>query len=109
MFGTYDIVKHARGDGLFCTPGLPIADSFEVRGNELVPLRKASLDLLSESDIECLDQAIRVYGRLSFSVLKERSHDQAYRAADRNDFISLESLATSLPDGESLLKHLQDD
>ena len=107
--GMYDMVKCARGDGITCWPELRIADSLEVRGNQLVPLRKANRDLLGESDEECLDKAIQTYKRMPFGMLKERSHDEAYKAADRSDFISLEDLAKSLPDGEELLAHLQDD
>ncbi len=104
--GAYDLVKYARGDGL-CWLNIPIEEAFSVQGYSIVPHRRANLDLLSESDIECLDAAIKGYGHLSFGELKKRSHDKAYEAADQNDFIPLEAIVKTLPDGELLLDYLQ--
>jgi uncharacterized phage-associated protein len=106
--GTYDIIKHARGDG-FCwaDTDVPITEAFEVQGYNIVPLREPDLELLSDSDIECLDMAIEKYGHLSFSKLKRLSHDAACKSADRNDFISLEAIVKTLPNSDLLLDYIQ--
>jgi len=104
--GTYDLIKYARGDGL-CWMNVPITEEFSIQGYTVVPHRKANLDLLSESDLECLNAAIERYGHLSFSQLKDLSHDAAYKASDENDFISLESIVKTLPDGDLLLNYIQ--
>jgi uncharacterized phage-associated protein len=104
--GLYDIVKYARGDG-FCWLEVPINEVFGVRGHEIVPYRSAHLDFLSESDIECLDAAIKEYGHLSFGRLKELSHDDAFRSSDENDFIPLDAIVNALPNGETLLDFLK--
>jgi uncharacterized phage-associated protein len=106
--GAYDLVKAARG-GEWCWPGIEVNEAFSVtdRNRIIVPHREADLDLLSETDVECLDEAIERYGGLSFERLKELSHDEAYQTADQNDFISLEAIVSTLPDSEELLEYLQ--
>jgi uncharacterized phage-associated protein len=106
--GAYDLIKYARGDGL-CWSSIPIEEAFTVQGYNIVPHRRANLDLLSESDVECLDAAIAQYGHLSFRKLRAICHnDAAYKAADENDVIPLEAIVRTLPDGELLLDYLQD-
>lgn len=108
--GMYDLIKTARGDGC-CFAHLRLPESLAVAldGKTILPKRPPNTDLLSESEMECLDSAVSEYGSLSFGKLKELSHrDAAYRAADRNDFMSLESIVESLPEGDILLAHLND-
>lgn len=105
--GAYDIVKHIRGDGYAHFDDC-FAESFELQGNKICPLKEPELDLLSDSDIECLNEAIKEYGHLSFGKLKNLSHDEAFKSADQDDFISLEAITGTLEDGDLLLKHLQE-
>ena len=103
--GAYDLIKYARGDGV-CWNSIPVTEAFAVQGRTIIPHRKARLDSLSESEIKCLDAAIKLYGRLSFGRLRDLSHDEAFQAADENDFIPLEAIVKTLPDGELLLDYL---
>lgn len=108
--GTYDMIKFVRGDGIYEFCDLHIKESFHMEKYHIVPHREPRLELLSESEIECLDSALTNYGRMSFSRLKELSHrDKAYQSADENDFIPLEAIIKSLPSSEALLEYLQDD
>ena len=104
--GAYDLVKIARGDG-FNFIDIPVDEAFVVRDNVITTHREANLDLLSESDIECLNSAIQQYGPLSFHELRERSHDIAFTSADENDFISLDAIINSLPNSETLLDYVR--
>ncbi len=105
--GTYDLIKYARGDGFFLLD-IPIQEAFAVHGYDIVPHRKANLDFLSESDIECLDVAIKKYGRMSFGQLRKISHDEeAFQSADRNEFISLKAIVRSLPDSDQLWDYIK--
>lgn len=106
--GAYDLVKNARGDSC-CFPHLQVPDAFKVDSSyNIMPRRKPNLDLLSESDRECLDAAISRYGHMPFPQLREISHqERAHQEADENDFISLETLVQDLPDGEDLLEYLR--
>jgi uncharacterized phage-associated protein len=104
--GAYDLVKSERED-VGCWTGFAKPDAFTVVGNDIVPKRAAKLDLLSESDRECLDAALKKYGHLPFGALVEISHqDKAYKAADENDFIPLEVIVGNLPNGDALLEYL---
>lgn len=59
--------------------------------------------------MECLEQSVDEYGGKTFAELKAISHQEpAFREADPNDFIPLESLVRSLPDGEALWDYLTD-
>jgi len=107
--GVYDMIKYVRGDGFILTE-IPLGESFTIDGYNIIPLRKANIDLLSESDIECLDKAIKKYGTLPFSELKRLSHnDAAYIDADENDVISLDAIVRSLPNCEILFDYLHAD
>lgn len=104
--GTYDILKHVRGDGLPC-PVPHVVESFKVEdGKKVVPLKDADLDALSESEKECLDAAIAKYGKMSFKKLTDISHDKAWESADENEFIEVEQIAATLPDAKHLLEYL---
>ncbi len=104
--GTYDILKHVRGDGLPCL--VPhAAESFSVEnGNRVIPLKDADLGVLSDSERECLDAAITKYGKMPFKKLTELSHDRAWNSADENEFIEVEQIVATLPDTKHLLEHL---
>lgn len=108
--GAYDLVKYARGDGL-CLPGSSISLPFAVDGYSILPKRVANQDMLSKSDIECLDEAIRRYGSMSFSRLMRASHDDpAYKDArqSHDHFISLETIVKSLPNSDLVLEYIAD-
>jgi uncharacterized phage-associated protein len=103
----YDMLKAMR-DGVwqFSYPELDAA--FAVEGNHrIVPQRPPDLEWLSESELRCMDDALRKYDRLSFHRLTQLSHDQAWKSADENDEISLEALVRSLDNAEGLLQHLK--
>lgn len=107
--GAYDIMKYAR-DGPTPFFNLPeAADAVSVVGDyEIAPLRDADQDALSESERECLDEAIQQYGALPFRKLADVSHDSAWHSADENEAISLAAIAESLPDAEDLRDYLRD-
>ncbi|MFO1353030.1 MAG: Panacea domain-containing protein [Gammaproteobacteria bacterium] len=98
--GAYDILKSADD-----TEG---SRPFGMDGYDVRTFRKADESVFSESDIKMLDESISRYGRLSFGDLCKQSHDAAYKSADFNDAMSLESIIKTLPSGEKLLQHLND-
>ena len=105
--GIYDILKAVRGDSIL--DSTPFQDAFEVVGRYTVrPLRDADPDCFSDSELECLDEAIETYGAKSFRELTELSHDEAWHAADENDIIELEYIAGTFEDAGDLLEHLSD-
>ena len=107
--GTYDLVKYVR-NGWQDIIDLPLADAFEIDGYVIKPLREPDTSVLSESEIECLDEAISKFGKMSFGQLKDLSHkDPAYKSADENDFISVEEFVKSVEGGEELWDYLTND
>jgi len=104
----YDMIKHVRGDGtIFKSEYDSLMKEFSINGNNIIPLREPNLELLSESDIKCLENSINENQLLTFEQLKSKSHDTAYKSADENDFISVENIAKSLEDGDKLIDYLQ--
>ncbi|HET6724413.1 MAG TPA: Panacea domain-containing protein [Gammaproteobacteria bacterium] len=105
---TYDMLKAVRDNHPWHPQYETLCESFEVRNNYRIFAKKApDYQLLSKSDTMCLDQAIKTYGRMSFSKLTEASHDEAWKSADENDAISMEAIVRSLPDGDILMEHLR--
>ncbi len=101
----YDIVKQVRGDGSYVAPGAE--EYLSMNGTDIIAHRDPDIDLLSESDVECLDEAIEQYGNMSFPQLREISHeDEAFQSADQNGFMSLVTVAKSLPNSDELLEYL---
>lgn len=89
----YDIFKALRGDGLFADKGADFSSYFVVTNWSLIePVGKENLSLLSESDIEKLDESIALYGSLSWDEIREKSHDFAWRNTAKDCPISLENI-----------------
>lgn len=102
--GAYDMMKWARNQqgGSFRLSG-QLEEAFEVRNGHCIhPCREPQLDLLSESELECLQRAIEQYGNLSFSRLADISHDEAWNSADENDFIDLAAIVDMQPNSGEL-------
>lgn len=102
----YDMLKQDKGAGyLNAVPGREL---FAHEDQDRLPKREPNLALLSESDIECLDEAVECYGDKSFRELKDLSHeDRAYQAADENDLMSFEDMVRSLPNADEVLEYLE--
>jgi len=96
----YDYLKGVRRAGQ--------DDDIEMRRYYVVPRRDPDLGQLSESDVECLDEALREYGELSFGQLTDASHDEAWQRTLPNRAISLENIIASMDQPDDLLAHLRD-
>jgi len=100
---TYDLLKEAA-----ITP----LDELEVRGNQVIAKRDVNLEHLSESDIECLDQVINVWGKSPNWARRDAAHDAAWKKAwdNREDKgsvpIPVESIAELFDDSEDLIEYL---
>lgn len=95
----YDMFKAVRGGYDYNRlPEVTEAISVAPNGYTIIPQRRANLEWLSDSDIECLDESLRDYDHFSFPELSRRSHDDAWKSADRNNAIPFQSLATDVDD-----------
>ena len=102
---TYNLIKDAPDNGK--------SGFRRERERNIVVCRKPDLDELSDSDIECLDAAIKFWGNAPVWKLLQESHDDAWQAAwnQRGDkgskVMALESIVSLLEDSEELLTHLE--
>ena len=84
----------------------------KVEGNQVIPLRNPDLDYLSESDIECLDQIISVYGKVPNWLRAIDVHDDAWqeswhkRGRKRSVRMPIESIVELLTDSVDLADYL---
>ncbi len=99
----YDLLKQATEASVY---------GLKVEGNQVIPLRNPDLDYLSESDIECLDQIISVYGKVPNWLRARDVHDDAWqkswhgRGHKRSVKMSIESIVESLTDSVDLADYL---
>lgn len=79
----------------------------------IVPLREPDMDILSPSDIECLNIAIELYGNAPYWKKTQDSHDSAWQKAwqNRGDKQSapmhIEDIVQLLEDPDELLDFLK--
>ena len=106
--GVYDLLKSVRGDGSH-HDRQRAAEAFAIAGTcRIQPHRSENRELLSDADVESMDAAIHEFGDLPFEALTRRSHDAAWRAADDNEFISLEDIARASSGGKDLVRYIRD-
>lgn len=106
--GTYQILREAR-DYNSIPVWHPAPGEIEIRGeNTVLSLKDPNMDFFSDSDVECLRESIRTYGRLGFGSLKSKSHDDAYNAAKENEFMDLENIVRTLPNAKAVLAHIRE-
>jgi len=108
LSNVYDMIKSARGDN--CSyPEVEKHLTYSSGGSslhKLLPKREANLDYLSESDIECLNEAINKIKGMSFRDLERFSHDSLYYTADQNNEISIDEIINHSINPDNLRKYL---
>lgn len=104
----YDIVKCARGDGRYTFTDLEPKNAISVPDRfHVYPKRPSARELLSQSEIDCLDSALKFVKPLSFEQLKEFTHDEAYKSAQQDEEIITENIIQSLENGKEILEYMQ--
>ena len=103
----YDMVKIVRGETFFQS-SRDYDAFFEVRDHYIYPKQEPSMDLFSESDLECINESFRENQFLSFNQLKVKSHDGAYCKAAKDDKISYREMAKQAGANASMLAYIQE-
>jgi uncharacterized phage-associated protein len=109
--GAYDIVKCARGEESKYDRRIkelhPENAFYFIDNNTLIPVREPRLEYLSDSNIECLNDANTQYGQMEPYKLWRMVHNEiAYQGAVLNKPISNERILLSLPNGVEVMKYL---
>lgn len=116
---TYNILKAARGDqSSWIHPDFfaAVADSLVVEGSKNVrALRDPNLDLISRSDVECMEEALGLYGNMQFDARTDLSHDPAWEKAweaacnDSMDAaqMSVSDIAETLENAAEVIEHIR--
>ncbi len=85
-----------------------IREAIAIEGKRnVIVKRDCNLDLLSDSEIECIEATIGEYGESTFGELTDITHDQAWRATDENQTISIEAIANTLVNAPEVLSYLE--
>ena len=92
--GTYDIVKRKNRE-------------FICEGDNLSPNRDPNMEFFSETDIECLDNAIQQLGSKSFDEVHAISQDETFMEAEERD-ITVEEIAKKLQNADEVLDYLHE-
>lgn len=96
----YDLLKALRPDSL--VRSVITTNYFEVTNNFYVkPVVEPDMELLSETEIEELDESISEHRFLNFSYLSEKSHATAWKSAgvdNEMDFLAIANDAGATPE-----------
>jgi hypothetical protein len=112
--GAYDLIKLVRGDNFSYEPNIVNAHPETAirvvkigKDTEVSPLRPPDLDYFSESDLECLNKAIKLFARMDVLTLWDRVHkEDAYKKTLRDKPIKLQDIILSLPNGKEIIEYL---
>jgi uncharacterized phage-associated protein len=105
---TYDLVKSVGGRVPYAAAFPGASDALFADHTKIYAKREADLDCFSRSELLSLDKGIELVRGKSFSEIKKMSHDQAWKRADHNGEMSLESIAEMIDESGALLSHLKD-
>ena len=82
-------------------------EALNVKNNIVFATEQADMDVLSQSDIECLQASVAENGKLSFQELVEKSHQFAYKNADGR-VISVLDMAKEEGASDEVIAYIED-
>ncbi len=104
---TYDIFKAVRGDSFFSYASEEFKKYFHfVNKFVLAADKDFDPDQLSESDVECLDHAIKKCEGLSFGELTNMSHGPAWQHTQMDREISVKDMLREAGDTEEYAEYV---
>lgn len=106
---SYDILKFVRGENNY-NAGAPDAKEAFQLGNDdqIIPLREADTNFISESDISCINEIIIEHGDKDFDALHAEVQDAAYKAAPKNGSMDIHAIVSTLPNGAEVNQYLSE-
>ncbi len=109
--GAYDLIKIARGDEYTYEAkviNVHPKNALNVEGDVVTPKREPDEDYLSDSDKECLDEAIKKYANMDGKKLWKIVHqEKSYNKAEKNRAIPLRDIISlDIQNGKDILEYL---
>ena len=102
-----DIFKAVRGDSYFSDVAEEFKKFFTFQNKYILkPVAEADMDYLSESEIECLDNAISKCKDKSFDELTQMSHDAAWSNTQRDRMMSFADIVMEAGDTEEYANYI---
>jgi len=107
----YNVFKEIRGGYIFIDGKIlpafkekfSVQDTYYING-----LFNPNMDMLSESEVECLDESIEENKNLGFRELSDKSHNGlAYKNARQDDIMSLHDIAIEGGAEGEMLKYIE--
>lgn len=77
-----------------------------VNGRDVIAKRDCNMNLLSESEVECVQKTIVEYGNKTFGQLTDITHDSAWNASFQNDTISIDAIVSTLSNASEVLNYI---
>lgn len=108
---TYDLMKYLRGDRNYFDGGEWVKDMLKLErdgSHSFTLLHDPNLDVLSESDIECLDEIVSLMRAKGPRYVMGLTHDEAWKNTPANETIAITAIAALTDDGPALVQHLTD-
>ena len=104
----YDIFKSVRGEGFYKDNG-KFGQYFSVVDWDLVtPKQLPDLSELSKTDVEAIDNALSLYGDLSWGELKEKSHDYAWKTTVLNREIDFADMIREAGGNDDFIEYVKE-
>jgi uncharacterized phage-associated protein len=104
-----EIIKYANGRAKWDLQFQEVFELLDVNDIHMSARGSVDTDLLSRSDMACLLDAARKYGKIPFGKLKSLSRrGKAFENADANGEMKLADLIDELRDGKAIASHLLD-
>jgi uncharacterized phage-associated protein len=106
--GIYDLLKSPNGHGAYARWKERMSDYFvSVNSSTIEALKEPDMDMLSKSEIECLDKSIKENAKLKYRKLSDKSHDSAYQSASRDNSISILKIAEAAGADSEVIEYIK--
>jgi len=104
----YDIVKSVRegADGYNFPEPIPATALNAPDNRTVIALREAHVDLLSASEIACLNEAYKSIEKLTMQEVMILTHDDAFDSVEQDDEMSIKKIIGTLENGREILDYL---
>lgn len=101
--GGADTVKFVDGEHFVAAKRFLEVSGYHVRAKCL-----PDLDELSDSAIECLDEAIKALAPMTYGQRVDWSHDEAWRQAPENGTMTWDAIIGTLDNADIIAEHVRD-